>query len=112
MARYFDWRRRHDFRRHGWHHYDGGGQDQGSGFSLSSLLPFNLEVGEFGDDDGAGHQEGEMHHRHRRPSWAQYRQAEMSGEDGWAFGPADLMAKPHQTGRWIRRDGKIILLDL
>jgi len=49
--------------------------------------------------------------RHRRPRWARYRSGDENSESGDEFAPEGEQTETRRrTGRWIRRDGAIILL--
>lgn len=57
-------------------------------------------------------EEAEMYpSRYRRPRSARYQSGDENSESGDEFAPAGEQAETHRrTGRWIRRDGAIILL--
>jgi hypothetical protein len=72
--------------------------------------PFNLETGEREDDFAAGYGEAEMH-RHRRPRWSRYQGSVQGaeGENGFVPDRAEMDTR-RRTGRWIRRNGRLIVL--
>lgn len=57
-------------------------------------------------------EEAEMHpSRHRRRRSARYQSGDENSESGNEFAPAGGQAEIHRrTGRWVRRDGAIIIL--
>jgi hypothetical protein len=69
---------------------------------------FGLEV----EDPFPTDEEAEMYpSRHRRPRSARYQSGDENSESGDEFAPADGQEEiHHRTGRWVRRDGAIILL--
>jgi hypothetical protein len=123
MARFFDWHG-HPDRWHGWHegwrHRDEPGPPEpGPGFPRPPFPPlpfplplFNLETSEGDNDFAAGSGETEMY-RHHRPRWARYPSSDQTGEreNGFASGWAEPETR-RRTGRWIRRNGRIIVLGL
>jgi hypothetical protein len=124
MARFLHWRgredRRHDHWHDRWHPHDRGGEDPGPGpgpgFPFPPIpfppLPFNLEMGESEGRPGAADEEAEMH-RHRHPTWRQYQGGSQGGEGEADFALGGEAPEGHrETGRWIRRHGRIILLDV
>jgi hypothetical protein len=63
-------------------------------------------------DDPLADEEAEMHRsRHRRPQWARYQSGDENSESADEFAPAGGQTETRRrTGRWIHRDGAIILL--
>jgi hypothetical protein len=124
MAPFFHWNwRRHGGRRHWqrWHWPEqpqpGSSPDSSPGSSLLSAVtaPLGavgnlLGIGETEQEFATAGEEAERgHHRHHRPKWA-YQSSNQSEDEFEPTGEETETCR--RTGRWVRHNGRIIVLDL